>query len=62
MIDDARTPLIISGPVDVDEESEEYNVLKPKVEKLINEQKRLANQFWVMQKTNNRRSNRISGK
>lgn len=45
LIDDARTPLIISGPVDVDEESEEYNVLKPKVEKLINEQKRLANQF-----------------
>ncbi len=45
LIDDARTPLIISGPVDVDEESEEYNVLKPKVERLINEQRRLANQF-----------------
>ena len=38
LIDDARTPLIISGPVDVDEESEEYNVLKPKVERLVNEQ------------------------
>lgn len=45
LVDDARTPLIISGPVDVDEESEEYNVLKPKVEKLINEQRRLATQF-----------------
>ena len=45
LIDDARTPLIISGPVDVDEESEEYNVLKPKVERLINEQKRLANHY-----------------
>ncbi|HMW38265.1 MAG: preprotein translocase subunit SecA [Saprospiraceae bacterium] len=45
LIDDARTPLIISGPVDVDEESELYNVLKPKVEKLVNEQKRLASNF-----------------
>ncbi len=45
LIDDARTPLIISGPVDVDEESQEYNALKPKVERLINEQKRLATQF-----------------
>ena len=44
LIDDARTPLIISGPVDVDEESQEYNELKPKVERLINEQKRLATQ------------------
>lgn len=45
LIDDARTPLIISGPVDIDEESELYNVLKPKVEKLVNEQKRLASNF-----------------
>lgn len=45
LIDDARTPLIISGPVDMDEESQEYNVLKPKVERLVNEQKRIATQF-----------------
>ncbi|MDQ3140663.1 MAG: preprotein translocase subunit SecA [Bacteroidota bacterium] len=45
LIDDARTPLIISGPVDMDEESEEYNALKPKVERLISEQRKLANQF-----------------
>ncbi|HRI01369.1 MAG TPA: preprotein translocase subunit SecA [Saprospiraceae bacterium] len=45
LIDDARTPLIISGPVDVDEESQEYNGLKPKVERLINEQKKLATQY-----------------
>lgn len=45
LIDDARTPLIISGPVDIDEESIQYNNLKPKVEKLVNEQKRLASQF-----------------
>lgn len=45
LIDDARTPLIISGPVDVDEESEEYNVLKPRVERLVSEQKKIANNF-----------------
>lgn len=45
LIDDARTPLIISGPVDVDEESQEYNVLKPKVERLVSEQRKIANQF-----------------
>ncbi|MBK6544880.1 MAG: preprotein translocase subunit SecA [Saprospiraceae bacterium] len=45
LIDDARTPLIISGPVDVDEESQEYNVLKTKVERLVNEQKKIATQF-----------------
>ena len=45
LIDDARTPLIISGPVDVDEESQEYNALKPKVERLINEQRRLATNY-----------------
>ncbi len=45
LIDDARTPLIISGPVDVDEESVQYYNLKPKVDRLVNEQKRLANQF-----------------
>jgi preprotein translocase subunit SecA len=45
LIDDARTPLIISGPIDVDEESEEYNKLKPKVERLYSEQKRISNQF-----------------
>ncbi|MBK9271319.1 MAG: preprotein translocase subunit SecA [Saprospiraceae bacterium] len=45
LIDDARTPLIISGPVDQDEESEEYNKLKPKVERLYSEQKRISSQF-----------------
>lgn len=45
LIDDARTPLIISGPVPEGTEEQEYNVLKPKVEKLINEQRKLANQY-----------------
>ena len=42
LIDDARTPLIISGPVAQGLEVQEYNVLKPKVEKLMSEQKRRA--------------------
>ncbi|MBK7466068.1 MAG: hypothetical protein IPJ43_04220 [Saprospiraceae bacterium] len=45
LIDDARTPLIISGPIDMDEESQEYNTLKPRVERLINEQRKLATNY-----------------
>ena len=33
LIDEARTPLIISGPVEVDDQK--FNEMKPKVEKLI---------------------------
>ncbi|MBK6701765.1 MAG: preprotein translocase subunit SecA [Saprospiraceae bacterium] len=47
LIDDARTPLIISGPVELNDESEEYNTLKPKVERLINEQRKIASQFLI---------------
>ena len=42
LIDDARTPLIISGPVPKGDE-QEYVGLKPKVEKLVNHQKKLIN-------------------
>ena len=45
LIDDARTPLIISGPVPEGEEEQEYNELKPKLEKLINAQKKLATDY-----------------
>lgn len=45
LIDDARTPLIISGPVPVGEEEQEYVELKPKIEKLVNAQKTLATQL-----------------
>ncbi len=45
LIDDARTPLIISGPVPQGEEEQEYNSLKPKVERLINMQRKLATQY-----------------
>ena len=38
LVDDARTPLIISGPVPKGDE-QEYVGLKPKVEKLVTNQK-----------------------
>ncbi len=45
LIDDARTPLIISGPVAKGSEDQEYITLKPQVEKLINVQRKLATQY-----------------
>ncbi|MFT4659939.1 MAG: preprotein translocase subunit SecA [Patiriisocius sp.] len=44
LVDDARTPLIISGPVPKGD-IHEFNELKPKVERLIAEQKKLTNTF-----------------
>jgi len=40
LIDEARTPLIISGPVDVDDHK--FNEMKPYVERLVNSQKNLV--------------------
>lgn len=45
LIDDARTPLIISGPVPEGMEEQEYLELKPYVEKLIDAQRRLSTQY-----------------
>ncbi len=45
LIDDARTPLIISGPVAQGQEEQEYLDLKPKVERVIDAQRRMATQF-----------------
>jgi preprotein translocase subunit SecA len=44
LIDDARTPLIISGPT-AKSDTQQFDVLKPKVEKLVNAQKRLVTQI-----------------
>jgi preprotein translocase subunit SecA len=44
LIDDARTPLIISGPVP-DGDRHEFNELKPKIENLFALQRQLANGF-----------------
>lgn len=45
LIDDARTPLIISGPVPKSNDEQEYSVLKPKIERLLNAQKQLASNY-----------------
>ncbi len=45
LIDDARTPLIISGPVTRGAEDQEYVELNPTVKRLLEEQTKLASQF-----------------
>jgi len=44
LVDEARTPLIISGPIPRGDEHEFYD-LKPRIFKLVEAQKRLVNQF-----------------
>ncbi|MDO6429172.1 preprotein translocase subunit SecA [Flavitalea sp. BT771] len=46
LIDDARTPLIISGPVPRGDD-QQYHILKSRVEKLFDVQKRVTNQFLI---------------
>jgi preprotein translocase subunit SecA len=50
LIDDARTPLIISGPVPEGTEEQEYHILKPKVEKLISQQRKMATDYLAKAK------------
>ena len=45
LIDDARTPLIISGPVGEGSEELEYKELKPEVEKLLAAQQKMASRY-----------------
>ncbi len=44
LIDDARTPLIISGPTPKGDQ-QEFEVLKPKIEKIVGEQRKLVTGF-----------------
>ena len=46
LIDEARTPLIISGPVPKGDEHEFYE-LKPRISKLVDAQKKLISQYLV---------------
>jgi preprotein translocase subunit SecA len=47
LIDDARTPLIISGPVGHSDNTQQFFDLKPRIEKLVDAQKRAVNQFLI---------------
>ncbi|MEO6949207.1 MAG: preprotein translocase subunit SecA, partial [Ginsengibacter sp.] len=46
LIDDARTPLIISGPIPRGDK-QEFDELKPRVEKILEAQKKVTNQFLI---------------
>ena len=46
LIDDARTPLIISGPVPKGDKHEFYD-LKPRIYKVVEEQKKMVNNYLV---------------
>lgn len=50
LIDDARTPLIISGPTPKGD-IQQFEALKPRIEKLVEAQKRYANSALVEAKT-----------
>jgi preprotein translocase subunit SecA len=45
LIDDARTPLIISGPIGTKTGEQQFFDLKPRIEKLVEAQKRAVNGF-----------------
>lgn len=47
LIDDARTPLIISGPVVGGDDRQEFIDLKPQVERIVSEQRMLTNRMLV---------------
>ncbi|MBX9448621.1 MAG: preprotein translocase subunit SecA [Taibaiella sp.] len=46
LIDDARTPLIISGPIPRGDQ-QEFHLLKPRIEKIIEAQRRIVNQSLI---------------
>ncbi|MFN4286254.1 MAG: preprotein translocase subunit SecA [Lacibacter sp.] len=45
LIDEARTPLIIAGPVGTAATEQQYHLLKPRIEKLVEQQKKLVQQY-----------------
>ncbi|MBK7433640.1 MAG: preprotein translocase subunit SecA [Chitinophagaceae bacterium] len=47
LIDDARTPLIISGPVGHSDNTQQFFDLKPRIEKLLEAQRKAVNQFLI---------------
>ena len=60
LIDDARTPLIISGPIQRDNK-QEFQSLKPAVESLVKEQKKLVNNELLLAKNHIKDKNEKEG-
>lgn len=52
LIDEARTPLIISGPVPHSNDQEQFGALKPRVDKLMKMQQKLVNECLIEAKKN----------
>jgi len=47
LIDDARTPLIISGPVGHSDNTQQFFDLKPRIERLVEAQRKAVNSFLI---------------
>ncbi len=47
LIDDARTPLIISGPVGHSDNTQQFFDLKPRIEKILDAQRKAVNQYLI---------------
>ncbi len=47
LIDDARTPLIISGPIGHSDNTQQFFDLKPRIEKLVETQRKAVNSFLI---------------
>ena len=47
LIDDARTPLIISGPVGHSDNTQQFFDLKPRIEKIVDAQRKAVNTFLI---------------
>ena len=47
LIDDARTPLIISGPVGHSDNTQQFFDLKPRIEKLVDAQKKAVSHYLI---------------
>jgi preprotein translocase subunit SecA len=47
LIDDARTPLIISGPVGHSDNTQQFFDLKPRIERLVEAQRKAVNQYLI---------------
>jgi preprotein translocase subunit SecA len=47
LIDDARTPLIISGPVGHSDNTQQFFDLKPRIEKIVEAQRKATNAFLI---------------
>ncbi len=60
LVDDARTPLIISGPVPKGDEHQ-FHEMKPRVQKLVDAQKKIVSQFLIEAKKLIKEGNKEGG-